>query len=96
MEDEVEKDFFNDDSINTMYLFDHCNIKSKEYANDSSMNNCIINYSPLFSDISSDDYELMSSSPCIDAGTTSALVTDINGNIRPVGASNDIGCYEFQ
>jgi hypothetical protein len=96
MEDEIEKDFYNPGTIDTIYTFEHCNIKTKVYATDTSFKNSIINTSPLFSDISSNNYELMGSSPCIDAGSTSSLTTDIKGNMRPVGASNDIGCYEFQ
>lgn len=51
------------------------------------------------------DYSLLPSSPCIDAGTDSGLVSDIVGNSRPVDVAGvgghgpgayDMGCYEFQ
>lgn len=45
------------------------------------------------------DYRLQAGSPCIDAGRAAwwgdGLVFDANGNARVVGASTDMGCYEF-
>ena len=42
------------------------------------------------------DGHLKSTSPCINAGTsTGAPTDDINGTSRPVGGSVDMGCYEF-
>ena len=53
---------------------------------------------PLFTNEASNpvDFELQSSSPCIDAGTTIAAVTvDYAGTSRPQGSAYDIGAYEF-
>ena len=42
------------------------------------------------------DYHLQSTSPAINAGTsTSAPTTDFSGGSRPVGGSWDVGAYEF-
>jgi len=53
-----------------------------------------LNSDPLF--VGGDDYQLTSSSPCIDAGTsTDAPATDIVGTIRPQGSGYDMGAYEY-
>ena len=53
--------------------------------------------SQLFVNPSGNDYHLSSTSPAIDAGTSShAPSTDIAGNPRPSGAGYDIGAYEYQ
>ena len=53
---------------------------------------------PLFVNPSAGDFTLQSSSPAIDAGTSSvsAIVSvDYNGNPRPMGTGYDIGAYEY-
>jgi PKD repeat protein len=51
---------------------------------------------PRFVSISSRDYHLQASSPCINAGASISEVTDdFDGNLRPQGASWDIGAYEY-
>ena len=49
---------------------------------------------PLF--VSSTDFHLRASSPCIDAGTNVGLTTDYDGNVVPFGAYPNIGAYEYQ
>jgi hypothetical protein len=51
---------------------------------------------PLFTDPAGDDFHLRAGSPCIDAGTDAGVMSDINGDPRPVGAGYDIGVYEFR
>jgi parallel beta-helix repeat protein len=54
-----------------------------------------INEVPDFRDPLS-DFRLNSSSPCIDAGTsTHAPTTDLSGKIRPSGDAPDMGAYEW-
>ena len=54
-----------------------------------------INLDPLFLDVSSSDYTLSPSSPCIDVGTTD---TDMNGSndiLDFSGIAPDMGAFEF-
>ncbi len=46
--------------------------------------------------LSSDDFHLSQTSPCINAGTNAAAVgTDLDGQLRVVNGVTDIGCDEF-
>ena len=55
------------------------------------------NYSNLFVNYSGFDFHLVDGSAAIDAGVNTSLTsTDIDGNIRMVGSTVDIGCYEVQ
>jgi hypothetical protein len=50
---------------------------------------------PLFIDEPGRDFQIGSSSPCIDTGTTIGTVTvDFNSNARPAGGGYDMGAYE--
>jgi parallel beta-helix repeat protein len=49
---------------------------------------------PLFTNPAGDDFHLQASSPCIDAGTDAGVISDIDGDPRPVGAGYDIGADE--
>ena len=42
-----------------------------------------------------EDYHLLPSSPCIDAGVKTYIDVDIDGNKRPQGSGYDIGAYEY-
>ena len=51
---------------------------------------------PRFVDLTTGDFHLQAASPAIDAGTNDfAPIDDLDGNARPIGASVDIGPYEF-
>lgn len=57
-----------------------------------------MNTDPMYMDPSKskpEDFQLLSSSPCIDAGTLISIDEDYFGNYRTIGASTDIGCYEY-
>ncbi|MFH1422790.1 MAG: right-handed parallel beta-helix repeat-containing protein, partial [Planctomycetota bacterium] len=60
-------------------------------------NNCI-NSDPLFVNPVGDNYELQTTSPCIDAGNSSLVpsdvTTDLNDAERIQGAAVDLGAYE--
>jgi hypothetical protein len=56
-----------------------------------------ISNNPLFFDEGIEDYHLVCSSPCIDAGTETLATFDFEGNPIPFGETNpDIGIYEYQ
>ncbi len=59
--------------------------------------NCTNNVSsdPLFTNLGARDFHLQSGSPAIDVGINTGLTMDIEGNPRPIGASFDLGAYEF-
>ena len=61
---------------------------------------CLKNTDPLFDTINTSrqeySFKLKDISPAIDAGKSSPITTDLDGNTRPVGLKPDIGCYEKQ
>lgn len=50
---------------------------------------------PLFANPAAGDYHLKSTSPCIDAGTSTGLVKDYSGNTVYAGSGVDIGAFEY-
>lgn len=50
---------------------------------------------PLFMDAAGGDFRLQHGSPCIDAGVPVGLTRDLAGRRVPIGASPDIGAYEW-
>jgi len=49
---------------------------------------------PLFVNLALGDLHLYPYSPCVDAGASVLVLTDIEGNARPQGAGFDMGAYE--
>ena len=56
-----------------------------------------ITNAPLFADLPSGDFHLQASSPCINSGDNSFVVTatDMDGNPRIAGGTVDMGAYEY-
>ncbi len=61
---------------------------------------CIKNEYPQFDSVNTSrqeyNFRLKDISPAIDAGRTSSVIIDLDGNPRPVGIKPDMGCYERQ
>ena len=57
--------------------------------------NTYISDYPQFADTLNGDFHLLSSSPCIDAGTDVGLTEDGNGTLLPQGNGFDMGVYEY-
>lgn len=49
---------------------------------------------PFFADPANGDFHLTPKSPCIDSGTDTDVLTDLDGDIRPQGAGFDMGSDE--
>jgi hypothetical protein len=86
---------FPEDEIGVFnYNFNHCLIKLDPTINtdNSHYNNVIINQSPEFANNTESDFHLTEDSPAIDAGETTSILNDIEGNARN---NADIGAFEF-
>lgn len=65
-----------------------------DYANDASAASGDVSADPDFAAVHDEDYHLTASSAAVDAGTTTAVTTDFEGEARPQGAAVDIGFDE--
>lgn len=54
-----------------------------------------VNADPLFVNLPGGDYHLQTSSPAKEAGVSTGITSDFEGNARPQGAAIDIGAYEY-
>jgi hypothetical protein len=68
---------------------------STDYVNDASAATTDLSADPLFMSTAEGDYRLSAASPAIDAGTTTAVVTDVHGDTRPSGTAPDLGFDEW-
>ena len=85
---------YDDDTFGAFdYLFENCLIKTQFNTSSSSYVSIIKNQMPSFVSIADIDYQLLSTSPCIDAGTSTLVLDDLLGETRDF--SPDLGCYEF-
>ena len=66
-----------------------------DYVNDASAASTDLSVDPLFMSATEGDYRLSSTSPAIDAGVTTSVVTDFYGDTRPSGAAPDLGYDEW-
>ena len=76
------------------YNFYHCQIKLDPTidTDNSHYESVIINQSPEFVNNTDSDFHLSEESPAIDAGETTSILNDIEGNARN---NADIGAFEF-
>ena len=76
------------------YNFNHCLIKLDPTitTDNTHYQNTIINQSPKFIDNTQGNFHLTEESPAIDAGETTSILYDIEGQTRN---NSDIGAYEF-
>jgi hypothetical protein len=86
---------------NTLFnvFFDHGLWRVQSPPANSTISQYLNNQNPLFDSIDINhnyfNFHLKPNSPAINKGINSALVTDLDGNPRPVGLP-DLGCYEKQ
>ena len=79
--------------------FDHNLWKVQTIPSNITSNQIINNQSPQFDSINTSrnyyDFRLATSSPAINKGVNTAVITDLDGKTRPVGLP-DLGCFEKQ
>ena len=78
-------------------IVNSCIPEADTIENGNTLTDCVIG-SPMLVDVQRGDYRLLSSSPCIDAGSSSFLLgtEDFLDRSRVVGSAVDIGAYELQ
>ena len=65
----------------------------------NTIRDSVYNHDPLFTNPSTGDFTLQSTSPAIDSGTTGSVTlptNDLAGLPRIKGTAIDLGCYEYQ
>lgn len=79
--------------------FDHVLWRVKNNPSNATITAAINNQSPLFDSVNTGQriysFRLKGNSPAVDAGKSSAVTIDLDGNPRPVGVP-DLGAYEKQ
>lgn len=79
--------------------FDHTLWKVQTIPSNITSNQIINNQSPQFDSINTSrnyyDFRLATSSPAINKGVNTTVITDLDGKTRPVGLP-DLGCFEKQ
>lgn len=66
--------------------------------NGPSQDSAAVNSNPSFSDVAAANFRLTTGSPAKDRGNSSVSTivrTDLDANVRPMGAEYDIGAFEF-
>jgi hypothetical protein len=76
-------------------IMQNCNIRTKTNIDSLGFVASQKNNNPLFEDAFNGDFNLKSTSPCIDAGNSIYTTgNDMNGSSRPIGVGYDIGALE--
>ena len=68
---------------------------SEGYVGDASPAAGDVALDPRFANPGENDFHLLPSSPCIDAGVDVGVATDADGQPRPFGPAPDIGAFEY-
>lgn len=89
-----EINFSFEDTSHVNAIFDYCLLKT-EQDDTLQFDSCLVNLDPQFKDRAKDDYTILDTSPCRDAGnpTMPFPPLDLNGNFRT--PPPDIGAYEY-
>ena len=85
---------FDDDTFGAFdYLFENCALKTTFSTSLPDYIAIIKNQNPNFVNMGDANYQLLSGSPCIDAGKTTSITDDLVG--EPRDANPDIGAFEY-
>ncbi len=94
LEEEVSLNHF-ETSTSFNVIMQNCNLRTKLNVDSLGFVSIQKNNDPLFENAYNGDFNLKTSSPCIDAGNALyATGNDMNGTPRPSGAGYDIGALE--
>src|ERR1019366_5620509 len=83
---------------NFSYKFENCLLKTGlNISNTHYFTHVITNVDPDFVDVTTNNYQLQSSSSAIDKGITNTINLDLNNKPRPNPSTStpDLGAYEF-